>query len=93
MSSSYDISTVYDALDDSLVSNVIDLDSWTSSFSPSVTSDEPIHHATPRPRQSAQSPPTNPCRYAVPRLNRHCRQPRIINPSSRLYVRPARRSQ
>ena len=51
MSSSYDISTVYNALDDSLVSDVIDLDSWCSSLSPPVSSDEPIRHSTPHPRQ------------------------------------------
>ena len=51
MSSSYDINTVYDALDDSLVSDVIDLDSWCSSLSPPVTSDEPVRHSTSRPRQ------------------------------------------
>ena len=51
MSSSYDINTVYDTLDDSLVSDVIDLDSWASSLSPPVSSNEPIRHATPRPRQ------------------------------------------
>ena len=51
MSSSFDISTAFDALDDSLVSDVIDLDSWTSSLSSPVTSNEPVRHSTPRPRQ------------------------------------------
>ena len=51
MSSSFDINTAFDSLDDSLVSDVIDLDSWTSSFSTPVPSDEPIRHATPRPRK------------------------------------------
>ena len=51
MSSSYDISTTFDALDDSLVSDVIDLDSWTCSLSPPVTSNEPVRHSTPRPHQ------------------------------------------
>ena len=51
MSLSYNISTVYDALDDSLVSDVIDLDSWCSSLSPPVSSTEPVRHSTPRPRQ------------------------------------------
>ena len=51
MSSSFDINTAFDALDDSLISDVFDLDSWTSSLSPPVTSDEPVRHATPRPRQ------------------------------------------
>ena len=51
MSSSFDINTAFDALNDSLVSDVIDLDSWTSSLSPPVTSDEPVRHTTPRPRQ------------------------------------------
>ena len=51
MSSSYDINTAFDDLDDSLVSNVFDLDSWTSSLSPPVTSDEPVRHSAPCPRQ------------------------------------------
>ena len=51
MSSSYDISTVYDTLDDSLVSDVLDLDSWCSSLSPPVSSTEPVRHSAPRPRQ------------------------------------------
>ena len=51
MSSSFDINTAFDALDDSLISDVIDLDSWTSSLSPPVTSDEPVRHSTPRPHQ------------------------------------------
>ena len=51
MSSSFDISTAFDSLDDSLVSDVFDLDSWTSSLSPPVPSDEPVRHATPRPRK------------------------------------------
>ena len=51
MSSSYDISTAFDSLDDSLVSDVIDLDSWTSSFSTPLPSNEPVRHSTPRPRK------------------------------------------
>ena len=51
MSSSFDINTAFDALDDSLVTNVIDLDSWCSSLSSPVSTDEPVRHATPRPRQ------------------------------------------
>ena len=51
MSSSFDINTVYDTLDDSLVSDVIDLDSWTSSFTSPVSSDEPVHHSASRPRK------------------------------------------
>ena len=51
MSSSYDISIAYDALDDSLVSDVFDLDSWSSSLSPPVSSAEPVRHSTPCPRQ------------------------------------------
>ena len=51
MSSSYDINTAFDALDDSLVSDVIDLDSWASSLSPHVASDEPVHHPATRSRQ------------------------------------------
>ena len=51
MSSSFDINTAYDALDDSLVSDVFDLDSWASSLSPPVSSSEPVRNSTPRPRQ------------------------------------------
>ena len=51
MSSSFDINTAFDSLDDSLVSDVFDLDSWTSSLSPPVTSNEPVRHSTPRPRR------------------------------------------
>ena len=57
MSSSYDINTAFDALDDSLVSDVVDLDSWTSSLSPHVTSDEPVRHpsASHRPKRTLRS--------------------------------------
>ena len=51
MSSSFDINTAFDSLDDSLVSDVFDLDSWTSSLSSPVPGDEPVRHATPRPRR------------------------------------------
>ena len=51
MSSSYDINTFYDALDDSLVSDVIDLDSWTSSLSSPLPGNEPVRNSTSRPRQ------------------------------------------
>ena len=71
MSSSYDISTTFDPLDDSLVSDVFDLDSWCSSFTPPVPGDEPVRHATPRPRQK---------RY--PRTRRHPRPtPAVMLPS------------
>ena len=51
MSSSFDINTAFDSLDDSLVSDVFDLDSWTSSLTPPVPSHEPVRNATPRPRK------------------------------------------
>ena len=51
MSSSYDISTAFDSLDDSLVSDVFDLDSWTSSLTPPVSRNEPVCNATPHPRR------------------------------------------
>ena len=51
MSSSFDINTAFDALDDSLVSDVVDLDSWCSLLSPPVSSAEPVRNSTPRPRQ------------------------------------------
>ena len=51
MSSSFDINTAFDSLDDSLVSDVFDLDSWTRSLSPPVSHDEPVRHSAPRPRK------------------------------------------
>ena len=51
MSSSFDINTAFDALDDSLVSDVINLDSWASSLSPPIPSTEPVRNATPHPSQ------------------------------------------
>ena len=51
MSSSFDINTAFDSLDDSLVSDVFDLDSWTSSLSPPLPRHEPVRNATPRPRK------------------------------------------
>ena len=51
MSSSFDINTAFDSLDDSLVSDVFDLDSWADSLSPSVPRHEPVRNATPRPRR------------------------------------------
>ena len=51
MSSSFDINTAFDSLDDSLVSDVFDLDSWTGSLSPPVSRHEPVHDSTPRPRK------------------------------------------
>ena len=55
MSLSFDISTAFDSLDDSLVSDVINLDSWCSSFTPPVPGDEPVRHPTPRPQQKCYS--------------------------------------
>ena len=55
MSSSYNIDTAYNALDDSLVSDVFDLDSWASSLSPPVTSPEPVRNSTPRPHQKCHT--------------------------------------
>ena len=56
MSSSYNVNTAFNALDDSLVSNVFDLDSWTSSLSPPVSnaSTEPVRHSA-RPRQKCHT--------------------------------------
>ena len=51
MSSSFDISTAFDSLDDSLVSDVFDLDSWTSSLSPPESRHEPVRDTTPCPRK------------------------------------------
>ena len=90
MSLSYDINTTFDSLDDSLVSDVIDLDSWTSSLSPLVTSDEPVRHATPQLPlspgpyyQPPQSPPHPPSRVYSPRPTRErvvSRQPPLHPP-------------
>ena len=51
MSSSFDINTAFDSLDDSLVSDVFDLDSWTSSLTPPLSRNESVRNATPRPRK------------------------------------------
>ena len=51
MSSSFDINTAFDSLDNSLVSDVFDLDSWTSSLSPPIPRNEPVRDTTPRPRK------------------------------------------
>ena len=45
MSSSYDITTAYDALDDS-VYDIFDLDAYCSSLSPSVSPPEPVSDST-----------------------------------------------
>ena len=45
MSSSYDVSTAYDALDDS-VYDLFDLDAYCSSLSPSVSPPEPVPNST-----------------------------------------------
>ena len=71
MSSLYDISTSYDALDDS-VYDIFDLDAYISSLSPSVPDSEPVHDSPapttclkhypkkcghPRPSPAVLSPP------------------------------------
>ena len=82
MSSSFDINTTFDALDDSLVSDVVDLDSWCSSLSSPVSSAEPVRN-TPRPHQRRPTrtrghprptpafalPPVTPSTPAVPILS------------------------
>ena len=50
MSQSFDIDTTYDALDDSLISNVFDLDAYCSSLSTPVASPEPVRNS-PCPRR------------------------------------------
>ena len=72
MSSSYDASTSYDALDDTIY-DIFDLDAYVSSLSPSVSTAESIHntpvpaprpkrypktHGHPRPSPAVLSPPT-----------------------------------
>ena len=72
MSSSYDVSTSYDALDDT-VYDIFDLDAYVSSLSPSVSATESVRntlvptsrlkcypktHGHPRPSPAIISPPT-----------------------------------
>ena len=83
MSSSYDINTVYDALDDSLVSDVFDLDSWCSSLSPPVSSAEPVRHSTSRPRQKRHPrtrghPRPSPA-FALPPVTRSVTAPPVLS--------------
>ena len=83
MSSSFDINTAFDALDNSLVSDVIDLDSWASSFSSSVASPEPIRNTTPRPRQKRHTrtrghPRPTPA-IALPPITRSVAAPPILS--------------
>ena len=83
MSSSYDISTIYDALDDSLVSDVIDLDSWASSLSPPVSSAEPVRDPTPRPHQKCHTRTHgHPCptaAFALPPVTRSVTAPPVLS--------------
>ena len=83
MSSSFDINTAFDALDDSLVSDVIDLDSWCSSLSPPVSSNEPVRHSTPRPRQKRHTrsrghPRPSPA-FALPPVTRSVAAPPVLS--------------
>ena len=83
MSSSYDINTVYDTLDDSRVSDVIDLDSWASSLSPPVSSTEPVRHSTPRPHQRRHTrmrghPRPTPA-FALPPVTRSVATPPVLS--------------
>ena len=94
MSSSFDINTAFDALDDSLVSDVIDLDSWCSSLSPPVSSAEPVRNASrprqrrpartrghPRPSPAFALPPVTPSVPAVPVLSTSVATPTPAQPS------------
>ena len=66
MSSSYDASTSFDALDDTTY-NVVDLDAYVSSLSPSVSATESVPH-TPAPAQRSKHHPRTrgyPCPSAV----------------------------
>ena len=83
MSSSFDISTAYDTLDDSLVSDVLDLESYCSSLSPAVTSPEPVRHSTPYPRQKCHPrtrghPRPTPA-FALPPVTRSVAAPPILS--------------
>ena len=94
MSSSFDINTAFNALDDSLVSDVIDLDSWCSLLSPPVSSAEPVRNASrPRQRRPARMrghphpspafalPPITPSVPAVPVLSTSVATPTPAQPS------------
>ena len=80
MSSSYNISTAYDALDDTIY-DLFDLDAYCSSLSPPVSTPEPVHHAAtsalrpkrypkmrghPRPSPTDVSAPSIPSMSSVP---------------------------
>ena len=83
MSSSFDINTAFDALDDSLVSDVIDLDSWASSLSPPVSSNEPVRNATPHPHQKRHTrtrghPHPTPA-FALPPVTRSVAAPPVLS--------------
>ena len=80
MSSSYDVSTAYNALDET-VYDLFDLDAYCSSLSPPVSPPEPVHHATtsasrlkcypktrghPRPSPATVSSPSVPSMSSVP---------------------------
>ena len=80
MSSSYDASTAYNALNDT-VYDLFDLDAYCSSLSPPVSPPEPVHHATtsashlkhypktrghPRPSPATVSSPGVPSTSSVP---------------------------
>ena len=82
MSQSFNINTSYDALDDSLVSDVFDVDAYCSSLSPPVTSPEPVHNSPhprrkrpartsghPRPTPAFALPPITPSVVAFPILS------------------------
>ena len=84
MSSSYNVNTAFDALDDSLVSNVFDLDSWTSSLSPPVSSAsaEPVRHSS-YPRQKRHTRTRgHPCptpAFALPPVTRSVAAPPVLS--------------
>ena len=82
MSSSYDVNTAFDTLDDSLVSNVFNLDSWASLLSSPVSSAEPVRHSAhsrqkrytrsrghPRPTPAFALPPVTTAVVAGPVLS------------------------
>ena len=62
MSSSYDVSTAYNALDET-VYDLFDLDAYCSSLSPPVSPPEPIHHTTTSASRLKRYPKTcgHPC--------------------------------
>ena len=70
MSSSYDTSTSYDALDEA-VYDIFDLDAYVSSLSPSISTPEPIPHAATSASRLKRYPKTH---------GHPCPSPAVVSP-------------